>query len=237
MALFSGMSGKPASTPMGPKQTSPGMGTTGITGTVPQPKIEGQSRGGLMGWLEDMRGEGNTAERLNMFGAQLQDIWGGGDRAESLMEQQALAQQQQAAAQQRAEINKMSQTLNMSPRDRLLFNANPDAYFRMLGDRDNDERDAASRMNQVGYINTSQGVYRTGPDPGWQEQFPDEPDVDFGWRQTPDGGLEYIPGGPADPAYLGRRASSTRAPARPRAASRSSAAPRAPVNPAEVRWD
>lgn len=44
---------------------------------------------------------------------------------------------------------------------------------------------------------------------------PDEPPPGYRWK--PDGGLEFIPGGPADPRVAGARAAATRAPARPRA--------------------
>jgi len=51
---------------------------------------------------------------------------------------------------------------------------------------------------------------------------PDEPPPGYRWR--PDGTLEAIPGGPADPRVAGARAAATRAPARPSGA-RPAAAP------------
>lgn len=47
---------------------------------------------------------------------------------------------------------------------------------------------------------------------------PDQPEAPpTGYRWGPDGTLEAIPGGPADPRVAGARAAATRAPARPRA--------------------
>lgn len=49
------------------------------------------------------------------------------------------------------------------------------------------------------------------------EPTPDAPNVPTGYRPTADGtGLEYIPGGPADPRTVGTRAAAGRAPPRPR---------------------
>lgn len=205
------------------------------------PTAQQPERRGLMGWLEGARGPGNTVERLNMFGAQLQDINDGGQRSDALRAQQEQMMAQQQAMQQRMEINKLAQGMNLSPAEQLIFNADPESFLKLLAERDNDSRDAAAKANEQGFLNTSRGVYRTGPNPGWQEQFPVEPDLDFGWRyDEATGNLEYIPGGPADPAYLGSRAASTRAPARPRASgggSRPRSSPRAPIAASGIRWD
>jgi len=42
------------------------------------------------------------------------------------------------------------------------------------------------------------------------------PAAPAGYRMTADGNMEYIPGGPADPRVVGRRAAAGRAPPRPR---------------------
>jgi hypothetical protein len=60
-------------------------------------------------------------------------------------------------------------------------------------------------------------------------EAPDEPDqAPNGYRWRPDGALEAIPGGPADPRVAGARAAATRAPARPRAGGGSSPAAKLP---------
>lgn len=192
------------------------------------------SRTGLMGWLDNQRGEGNFVERLNTFGASLQDISDGGNRSDTIAQQRAAQAQAQAAAEQRMQIAKMAQALDLSPQDQLVFNANPEAFFRMLGERQDDERDSSRPT----YLNTREGVYRTGQNPGFEVQFaPEAPDAPDGWRYGEDGGMTFIPGGPADPAYLSRRASATRAPPRARAPSRSGPIRPAPAPPAGFRLD
>ena len=51
-----------------------------------------------------------------------------------------------------------------------------------------------------------------------REGTPDAPSVPAGYRMRPDGNLEFIPGGPADPRQAGTLAGVKRAPPRPRAA-------------------
>jgi len=201
--------------------------------TTPVASSNSTRRGGLMGWLDANRGEGNFVERLNTFGAQLQDIGDGGNRAEEIAQQRAAQAQAQAAAEQRIQIAKMASALNLSPQDQLVFNANPESFFRMLGEREDDARDSARPT----YLNTQRGVYRTGQNPGFEVEFPEEgPKVDFGWRMGEGGGLEYIPGGPADPAYRGRVAAAGRAPPRARAAPRAAASAQAPAPPWQRNW-
>lgn len=210
---------------------------SGQTGLLADPVAEGHdSGGGLMGFLRQAQQPGGFFERLNTFGATLQDTSDGGNRAAMIRQQaqQALAAQEQAA--QRANINKMAQGLNLSPRDQLIFNANPEAFIELIGQRENDERDAAAKAAETEYLNTSRGVYRTGANPGWQEEFElEQPKPPEGMRWTAGGGLELIPGYAEGRS---RVAGATRAPPRPRAAGRSGGGrPASPVNPAAVRWD
>lgn len=172
---FAAMGGvKPLSQNMAAAKDARGLIPTPPTEKL-SPTAQRPERGGLMGFLDRNRGQGNFVERLNLFGAELQDISDGGSRAEALRQrnEQALAQQQ--AMQQRMEINKLAQGMNLSPADQLLFNANPESFLEVLVDRDNDAREAAAKFNEVDYLNTSQGVYRTGPNPGWQERFEPDP--------------------------------------------------------------
>jgi len=211
---------------------------SGQTGLLADPVAEGHgSGGGLMGFLRQAQQPGGFFERLNTFGATLQDTSDGGNRAAMIRQQAQQAAEQQRLAEQRVNINKMAKGLNLSPRDQLIFNADPEAFIEMVGQRENDERDAAAKAAETEYLNTARGVYRTGPNPGWQEQFtPEMPKAPEGMRWTPDGGLELIPGYAEGRS---RVAGATRAPPRPRAAARSGGSHRtaAPVNPAAVRWD
>lgn len=69
---------------------------------------------------------------------------------------------------------------------------------------------------------------------------PEKPDeAPNGYRWRPDGGLEAIPGGPADPRVAGARAAATRAPARPRGGggARPSGSTPVRVDPSTIKWD
>jgi len=70
-------------------------------------------------------------------------------------------------------------------------------------------------------FNTRNGVVgidsQSGQSRMLYEAPPEQPNVPAGYRMKPDGSLEYIPGGPADPGQSGRLAASRRAPPRPRA--------------------
>lgn len=61
-------------------------------------------------------------------------------------------------------------------------------------------------------VNMASGGVRRSVEP-----TPDAPNAPTGYRPTADGaGLQYIPGGPADPRVVGTRAAAGRAPTRPR---------------------
>lgn len=64
--------------------------------------------------------------------------------------------------------------------------------------------------------------------------------IPAGYRQTPDGNLEAIPGGPADPRVIGSRAEAGRAPPRSRSSgggSRPSGGSSAPTAPSRKPWE
>ncbi len=200
-----------------------------------EPAVDRGLLGNIQNFLAQNRGEGNFVNRLGMFGAELQDLEDGGTRARQMTaDRQAASQAQQEAeeaARQRSEINKMALSMSMSPQERLIFNANPEAYIKLLADRQAD-REVGNDVIRNGeviydgpdesYLNTREGVYRTGDNPGWQERFAPEPEnAPEGMRWGANGELEIIPG------YIENRRSisgANRAPPRPRAASRASSA-------------
>lgn len=74
---------------------------------MPAPVVE--PRGGISGWLEGMRGPGNTVERLNTFGMTLQDISDGGNRAATAATNRAATQE---AARKAEALRKLQQFLS-----------------------------------------------------------------------------------------------------------------------------
>lgn len=73
------------------------------------PRASPQQRGGLLGGLQNFlasnRGEGGFVQRLNTFGAQLQDIDDGGNRARQMQADALARQQAQQTAAARAALN------------------------------------------------------------------------------------------------------------------------------------
>lgn len=177
----------------------------------PEPATEG----GLRGFFSKATKPGGFFERLGTFGAELQDIDDGGNRADRRQQgmrqrqNDVLAQQQaQDAAQVRQQIQQMAQGLGLSGVDQLRFNVDPEGYLK--------DRWQAEQPDDPTILNTRRGVLSVQDgQKTWIEQFPDEPeDVEFGWIRKPDGTLAYEPGGPADPSYISRTAGARRAPPR-----------------------
>ena len=199
------------------------------------PKPEAAEQGGLMGglggFMRQAQQPGGFVERLGDFGASLQDIDDGGNRS-------AGRTQARLAAQQREQINMLAKSLNLSPQDQLYFNANPEGFLTAYEARQRAAAEREAEASKEGYLNTARGIYRTGPNAGWAEEFePERESPGDGLRWTADGGVEPIPGWLE---YQRRLAAARRAPPRPRAAPRprsnSGSAP-APVNPSDIRWD
>lgn len=95
---------------------------------------------GLLSGLQGMMARANTGtpekpsfvDRLNTFGASLQDISDGGDR---LKEIQKIADEKQKTLQeqeQRKQISAIIDQLGLSPKEKLLFLANPKAFGELL---------------------------------------------------------------------------------------------------------
>lgn len=212
-------------------------GSALMPGDTPDPAQMGQPSG-LMGFMRQAQQPGGFVERLGDFGASLQDIDDGGNRSAGRAQARQQTAAEQAAAQQREQINMLAKSLNLSPQDQLYFNANPEGFLTAYEARQRAAAEREAEASKEGYLNTARGIYRTGPNAGWAEQF--EPEVDSpgdGLRWTADGGVEPIPGWLE---YQSRLAAARRAPPRPRAAPRprsNSGSAAAPVNPSDIRWD
>lgn len=81
-------------------------------------------------------GAPSFTDRLNTFGASLQDISDGGDRASTLAEARQKQQAQMQAAQQRAQLAAAADQLGLSPKEKLLFMVNPQAFGNLLRDQE-----------------------------------------------------------------------------------------------------
>lgn len=211
----------------------------------PAPPVERGLLGNIQNFFTQNRGEGNFVNRLGMFGAELQDLEDGGQRARTMQADrsaQSQAQTQaQEAAQQRTQLNKLALGLGLSPQEQLIFQAQPEAFIKILADRQQDVTIGNDRVRNgevvydgpdESYMNTSRGVYRTGDNPGWAEQFEPQPDdAPEGMRWNAEGtGYEIIPG------YVENRrtiSGANRAPPRPRSSGGRSSAP-ASVPPWEM---
>lgn len=81
-------------------------------------------------------GAPSLTDRLNTFGASLQDISDGGDRATTL--QKAHEEQLKAAQaqQQRQQLAAMADQIGLSPKQKLLFMVNPQAFGNLLRDQE-----------------------------------------------------------------------------------------------------
>lgn len=153
------------------------MAAAGNSGLLPEPitKQQDTAQGGLLGFLRQAQQPGGFFERLNTFGGSLQDISDGGNRVARIEQTRAQQQATQAAAEQRMQINKMAQGLNLSGTDLLAFNANPESFVTALMARQRDEQTRAAEAAKPSYFNTSDGIYRTGTNPGWEVQFEEDP--------------------------------------------------------------
>ena len=146
-------------------------------------------QGGIRGWLSRAAQQGGFFERLGTFGAELQDIDDGGNRGERRSQSLARRQAQQEAQQGRMRLNTLAQELNMSPRERLLFQADPEAWAKSNADRLApynlgagdaryiDGQEVASRPRDPVYHETNNGDFlQEGPDGlGLAYELPDDP--------------------------------------------------------------
>lgn len=156
-------------------------------------------------------GVGGLGNVLGTIGATLQDINSGGE-TQSLARWQAGRQAQQEQARKLQAAQQVQQSLEA-------LQANPNAtrqdYFKAIAPallaQDNftglagmfPKEDAAPTR-----INTRDGIVELGPD-GPKLIYgvkPEEktPTVPFGWTTGPDGLPKFLPGGPADPSYIGQ---------------------------------
>jgi hypothetical protein len=208
--------------------------------TPPQPQVE---QGGLRGWLSRISQDGGLLQRIGTLGLGLQDAADGGNR---VGQQRQMRDQQQA----RMRLNELANSIAMSPRERLLFQADPEGWVRANESRFSDQKvgDAIIRDGQVVYeapddpefYNTRDGVVRVGQDGMGELVYQSSQEAPTGYRYGEGGNLEYIPGGPADPRVMGAAAASRRAPPRSRAGSVRGASSNRGVTsvaPSSVRWD
>lgn len=142
----------------------------------------------IQSFLANNRGEGNFAQRLGQFGAQMQDLGDGGQRAANMNVSRARQQQAEAEAAQRQQLNQMAQALNLDPREALIFQANPEAWASANADRfkpynlgAGDQRMIGSEViasrpaNPTRGVN-EQGAYEIGPDGfEWLQEFEPDP--------------------------------------------------------------
>lgn len=210
-------------------------------------------QGGIRGWLSRAAQQGGFFERLGTFGAELQDIDDGGNRGERRSQSLANRQAQQEAQQGRMRLNTLAQELNMSPRERLLFQADPEAWAKSNADRLApynlgagdaryiDGQEVASRPEAAEFFNTRDGIVQAGPG-GVELAYGVQPEAlqaPTGYRYTADGSLELIPGYAAGQATIagGRRAPPRVGSGRRQVGGASSSRPSQSVNPAAVSWD
>lgn len=90
---------------------------------------------GIGKFLQSSKGQGNFTDRLGMFGASLQDIDDGGNRASGLRQQQQQMLAQQQAQERRAQLAAMADQIGLSPKEKLLFMVNPEAFGSLLKDQ------------------------------------------------------------------------------------------------------
>lgn len=98
---------------------------------------------GLLSGLQDLLHQANTGtaekpsfvNRLNTFGANLQDISDGGDRAAQIRNAQQQELERQQAAAQRQQMAQMADQLGLSPKEKFLLMANPKAFGELLKDQ------------------------------------------------------------------------------------------------------
>jgi hypothetical protein len=183
--------------------------------------LQGTTGGGISGWLRRSSQDGGLLNRIGDFGLAVQDATDGGNRSERLRAERVQQQQFQAAQQHRMQLNQMLNTLDLTPQERFLALASPDSFGEVLENRLGDRTlgNQVIRNGQPIYTapeeaqtyNTRDGLVRVGPNGAAEVVYKTTPDAPNGFRYNGDG-LEYIPGGPADPTYASRLAGSRRAP-------------------------
>jgi hypothetical protein len=211
-------------------------------GTAKLPNVAGPATnptavntGGLLGGLSRSLFAPGFRDRLALAGAQLQDIEDGGGRARQMQADRQAQEEAAEAARVRQQLNSLAQTLEMTPRERLLFQANPEAWAGFA-------REAESPFT-IGNrrIRNDEVLY----------EAPEEEDGLAGFGAIPtgmirdeDGNLRWAEGYVDAQSQLGRvrrRAivdNPTQPRAAPRATSRAAPTQAAPVfNPSVVRWD
>lgn len=144
---------------------------------------EGVEREGFLSRVLGRLQQPEFFDRLNMFGAQLQDISDGGMRAAYLREQSQSDEERALAQQQRQELDQLAQSLGMDPRERLMFLSDPEswaaanrsryeAYTMDRGDRRMIGGEEIASAPDYGI--SADRIWTTGEDglPQWGEQRP-----------------------------------------------------------------
>ncbi len=96
---------------------------------------------GLKGFVGRINAPGQDGapsftERLNTFGASLQDISDGGDRASTLQQAREAQLKNMEAQKQRQQLAQMADQLGLSPKEKLLFMVNPQAFGNLIRDQE-----------------------------------------------------------------------------------------------------
>lgn len=198
---------------------------------APEPIEQGGLMAGIGGFMRQAQQPGGFVERLGDFGASLQDIDDGGNRSAGRTQARQQTAAEQAAAQQREQINTLAKSLNLSPQDQLYFNANPEGFLTAYEARQRAAAEREAEANEEGYLNTARGIYRTGPNAGWAEEFAPDPLERELLQARVDAERAQAEARRAA-AARSRRPPASRA---PRSSGRSGGA--APVNPSAIRWD
>lgn len=170
--------------------------------------------GGARRFLADQRTGGNFADRLSLFGAQLQDINDGGNRADPLMQrraqQAALAQQQIAMDRLRSDVSPLDGPGGSGTGAARTPSEIQQALFQgaMNGLPVGPAMQAWQGMNpEPKTYNTARGVVQVSPDGSVKNLFeipPEAPKASPGWNINPDGTWAPVQGGPYDPDYIRR---------------------------------
>jgi len=87
---------------------------------------------GLGKFLKESRGDGDFGQRLNLAGAQFQDIDDGGNRAAPMLTQQQKSRLNQQQVQEAQMLDELAQRIGLSPRERLLMRVSPDKAAEVL---------------------------------------------------------------------------------------------------------
>jgi hypothetical protein len=177
--------------PQVPQQ--PGMGVPSVMGFPAAPGLPAQAprKGG--GWRQN----------LDLIGSGLREASGESGQLDAYRKRVAGAGQSEKDAQFRA---------NLPPEQQAVYDVSPEIWAQYFGKPEKAERPQR--------FETPTGIVEFGADgPSMAYAFPEKPTTaptpPAGYRWRSDGmGLEYIPGGPADPKTVGVIASGRRAPPR-----------------------